>query len=89
VWKSEKEWGSYFFCTTDNVEANQCTVYYPDGEIRTCGRYRLAGYYRAATKEELKYTFLDSEGIIYLADNKKLEPISKSIQQGIGDAHNK
>jgi hypothetical protein len=78
TWQSGKEWGYFFYCTTDaSSKSNHCRLYNFRGRLVTDGQFILRGSNRAAFSEELQYEFYDHKSI-FLADHKFLDPVVSS-----------
>ena len=75
IWVGGGDGGAYVQCSTDAVhDVNRCGVWNDfTGGLVESGEYRLVREKRAATESELRITFPDFNGLIYLEDVRILK----------------
>jgi hypothetical protein len=86
LWVGGADGGAYVRCTVDYVlDVNPCSVWNDyTGQLGESGNYRLDKENRAATQSELKISFPDFGGSIYLEHGlvlKRLQPKNISKRQ--------
>jgi len=77
VWAGGPDGGSYILCRVDSArDVNPCAVWNDfNGKVVERGDYRLLREKRAATVDELRFTWADRGGWIGLEHNKVLDNV--------------
>jgi hypothetical protein len=78
MWAGGPDGGSYILCRADSArDVNPCVVWNDfDGKVVEQGDYRLLREKRAATVDELRFTWADRGGWIGLEHNKVLDNVN-------------